>query len=108
MIKTEKLKKNFGKFIAVKDLDMDISAGEIYGFLGPNGAGKTTLLKSIGGFLKPTSGSITFNDTDLIILIAFSFPEDLSAGFPSNHREFPEVDLRTVRYAKPQLGAMSR
>ncbi|NLM39956.1 MAG: ABC transporter ATP-binding protein [Firmicutes bacterium] len=46
---------------AVKDLDLEVKRGEIFGFLGPNGAGKTTTIKMIVGLLEPDSGSITVN-----------------------------------------------
>jgi ABC-2 type transport system ATP-binding protein len=58
MIKTRKLTKSFGDLIAVRDLDLDVYPGEIYGFLGPNGAGKTTTIKMLTGVLKPDNGSI--------------------------------------------------
>lgn len=56
LIKTEKLTKRFGPVAAVDDLDLEVKAGEIYGFLGPNGAGKTTTIKILAGLLEPTSG----------------------------------------------------
>jgi len=56
LIKTEKLTKRFGPVAAVDGLDLEIKAGEIYGFLGPNGAGKTTTIKILAGLLEPTSG----------------------------------------------------
>jgi ABC-2 type transport system ATP-binding protein len=43
--------------IAVKDLNLKVSAGEVFGFLGPNGAGKTTTMNVLLGFVNPTSGS---------------------------------------------------
>jgi len=46
------------KVKAVDDLDLDVRAGEIFGFLGPNGAGKTTTIKAVVGLLKPDSGEI--------------------------------------------------
>lgn len=58
MIRTVNLSKNFGKLKAVKELNLNIPAGEIYGFLGPNAAGKTTTIKMLVGLLKPTSGKI--------------------------------------------------
>lgn len=51
-----KLSKRFGSFQAVKDFDVEIHYGEIYGLLGANGAGKTTAIKMICGLLRPTSG----------------------------------------------------
>lgn len=50
-----------GKKEAVKDLNMEINKGEIFGFLGPNGAGKTTTLRMITGILAPTRGDILVN-----------------------------------------------
>lgn len=58
MIKISHLTKRFGSLVAVKDLSLDLVAGEILGFLGPNGAGKSTTMKMLTGFLAPTSGSI--------------------------------------------------
>lgn len=56
LIKTEKLTKRFGPAAAVDGLDLEVKAGEIYGFLGPNGAGKTTTIRMLAGLLEPTSG----------------------------------------------------
>ncbi len=57
MIKTVNLTRNFGKLAAVKDLNLTVEPGEIFGFLGPNGAGKTTTIRMLVGLLKPTSGT---------------------------------------------------
>jgi ABC-2 type transport system ATP-binding protein len=53
------LNKRFGTFQAVKNFQLEIRNGEIYGLLGANGAGKTTSIKIICGLLDPTSGSVT-------------------------------------------------
>ncbi len=58
-IGARRLVKNFGDFHAVKDIDLGIRYGEIYGLLGANGAGKTTTIKMLCGLLAPTSGEIT-------------------------------------------------
>ena len=58
-ISTAKLSKKFGNFQAVKDLDLAIHYGKIYGLLGANGAGKTTTIKMLCGLLGATSGTIT-------------------------------------------------
>ncbi|MCP4643488.1 MAG: ATP-binding cassette domain-containing protein, partial [bacterium] len=45
--------------LALKDLNIQVNEGEIFGFLGPNGSGKTTTIKMLLGLLFPTEGSIT-------------------------------------------------
>ena len=45
VITTEKLTKRYGDIVAIEDLDLNVHAGEIFGFLGPNGAGKTTTIR---------------------------------------------------------------
>lgn len=65
MIETVNLTKKFGSLIAVDNLNLDIQAGEIFGFLGPNGAGKTTTVKLMCGLLKPDSGKIFIDGSDL-------------------------------------------
>jgi len=58
ILRTRNLTKEFKKFSAVSDLNMNIKQGEIYGFLGENGAGKTTTIRMIMGLMKETSGEI--------------------------------------------------
>jgi len=54
-----------GGFQALKDINLDIHKGEIFGLLGPNGAGKTTLIGCICGIVKPTDGQILVNGHDI-------------------------------------------
>ena len=56
MIELRGLVRRFGQKVAVKGLDLDIQAGELFAFLGPNGAGKTTTIKMTVGLLQPTEG----------------------------------------------------
>ena len=58
MIKLTQLTKRYGSFTAVDRLDLEVPAGQLFGFLGPNGAGKTTTLRMIAGILKPTAGVV--------------------------------------------------
>ena len=53
-------------FEALKDINLDISKGEIIALLGPNGAGKTTLISIICGIVRPTSGKVTVCGYDII------------------------------------------
>ena len=59
------LRKTFGDNEAVAGIDLDIRAGEIYGFLGPNGAGKSTTAKMLCTLLTPTAGSATVAGFDV-------------------------------------------
>lgn len=54
----EKLHVNYGRTVVLRDLDLSIGVGEIFGLLGPNGSGKTTLIRSICGRIKPAGGTI--------------------------------------------------
>jgi len=55
-IHTEGLTKHYGDVEALVDLDLDVRAGEVFGFLGPNGAGKTTTIRTILDEIRPTAG----------------------------------------------------
>jgi ABC-2 type transport system ATP-binding protein len=64
-IEVENLNITFGTFKAVDDISFSVNKGEIFGFLGANGAGKTTTIRAICGILKPTSGVIKLNGTNI-------------------------------------------
>lgn len=59
VITTDSLSKKYGKKYVVKDLDLQVPGGSIYGFLGPNGAGKSTTMKMLLGLIKPSKGEIS-------------------------------------------------
>ena len=54
ILQTNHVTKSIGKKELVRDVNIHIKKGEIYGFLGPNGAGKTTVMKMITNLWKPT------------------------------------------------------
>lgn len=64
-IQTEQLSKSYGEHLAVKNINLQIKKGEIFGFLGPNGAGKTTTIKMMTGLLEPSEGRIMLNGIDI-------------------------------------------
>ena len=66
MIQLINLTKYYGKLAAVDGLNLEVSAGQIFGFLGPNGAGKTTTIRTMMGVLKPTSGRIILGEYDIL------------------------------------------
>ena len=59
MIRTQGLGKSFGSLAAVKAVDLQVEAGEIFGLVGPDGAGKTTLMRMILGIIDPSVGSLS-------------------------------------------------
>ena len=66
MIQTFQLSKQYGRINAVRNLDLAVRPGEIFGFLGPNGAGKTTTLRIIGGLIQPSSGTAKVGEYDIL------------------------------------------
>jgi len=58
IITTQNLSRTFGPIQAVKDVNLNVPAGVVYGFLGPNGAGKTTTIRMMLGLIRPTSGKV--------------------------------------------------
>jgi ABC-2 type transport system ATP-binding protein len=56
IIETEKLTKSYGTHRGIIDVDLQVNAGEVFGFLGPNGAGKTTTIRTLLDLIRPTGG----------------------------------------------------
>lgn len=65
MIQTENFTKKYGKYTAVKEINLSAQAGCITGLLGPNGAGKTTILKAVCGLHYATSGTVSVQGIDV-------------------------------------------
>ena len=59
------LTKRFGGLVAVKDMALQVGAGEILGLIGPNGSGKSTVMKLIMGIERPDKGSVRINGTEV-------------------------------------------
>lgn len=97
ILQTEKATIRFGGLTAVKELDMNVRAGEIYGLIGPNGAGKTTVFNLLTGVYAPTSGDIFIAGKRINGMRAFQISRlGVSRTF-QNIRLFPGVSvLETV------------
>jgi ABC-2 type transport system ATP-binding protein len=65
VLRTQQLSKQYGKRLAVDNLDLEVQRGDIFGFLGPNGAGKTTTIRMVLGLIAPTTGSVELLGNDL-------------------------------------------
>lgn len=106
MIRAEKLSKHYGSLVALDQVDLHVSKGEILGFLGPNGAGKSTALRLLSGYLPPTAGKASIAGKDLV-------QDSLSArahlGYLPEHFVAPS-DLRVGEYLRfrARLKGLSR
>ena len=65
LLQVTKLCKQFGGLHAVRNLDFEVTEGEILGLIGPNGAGKTTVVNLVTGMIMPTSGEVIFDGQDI-------------------------------------------
>lgn len=65
VLRTVNLGKRFGSRWAVRELNLDVRRGEIFGFLGPNGAGKSTTIRMLLSLIRPTSGEVELFGTNL-------------------------------------------
>jgi branched-chain amino acid transport system ATP-binding protein len=70
MLQLERVTKRFGGLTAVRNVTLDVQAGELLGIIGPNGAGKTTLFNVISGFYRPEEGRVRFDGRDVTGLAA--------------------------------------
>ena len=92
MIRTENLCKDFDEVKAVRNLNLKVEEGEIYGFLGPNGAGKTTTILMLLGILKPSRGKI------------YLFGEELSRNLLSLKSRIGVVSEKQYLYKEMTAG----
>ncbi|GAC1334466.1 MAG: ABC transporter ATP-binding protein [Isosphaeraceae bacterium] len=65
MIEARDLRKQYGSFMAVRDVSFEVPRGQVVAFLGPNGAGKTTTMRLLTGFVAPTHGSARIAGIDV-------------------------------------------
>jgi len=84
------LSKNYGEFVAVDDVNIDVNAGEFVALLGPSGSGKTTILMTVAGFETPDAGTISVGNED----ITFTAPNKRNLGMVFQHYTlFPHMNV---------------
>ena len=91
-IEARGLVKRYGHITAVDDVDLTVSAGDVYGYLGPNGAGKTTSLRMLLGLIRPDAGSAKLFGRDPLAEGARAL--DGVAGFVEAPRFYPYLSGR--------------
>lgn len=93
MLKLDSVSAHYGSFKALNDVSLHVAEGELVVLLGANGAGKTTLFNTISGLLKPTSGSVVFQDNE----VGGCKPSALVASgmvhCPEGRKLFPEMSV---------------
>ena len=82
-----------GEVHAVRDVSLEVAAGELVALRGPSGCGKSTLLMAAGGLLEPTSGSVEINGTDL-----YSLGQDGRAQFRAENIGFVFQQFHLIPY----------
>ncbi len=114
MLEISGLHAGYGRVPVLRGIDLSVAPGEIVLVLGPNGAGKSTLLRSIGGFIKPTAGTVRLDGQDITGLA----PEEITRRglrlVLDGHRVFPELSVRdnirlgaAFRGGRPDFEAMA-
>ena len=104
MLKIENLVVRYGMIEAIKGISFEVNDGEIVTLIGANGAGKTTTMHTISGLLKPASGSIWLDGTDITKVPSHKIVSMGLAQVPERRRVFA---LETVE-ENLELGAYSR
>lgn len=93
MLKINNLHVSYGGIKAIRGINMEVPDGKIVTLIGANGAGKSTTLRSIVGLVKADSGSITYNDKELIGLQSNKIIEEGITLVPEGRRVFPDLTV---------------
>lgn len=106
LIEIHHLSKRYGDHLAVNDVTLRVTGGEIFGFLGPNGAGKTTTIKVMVGLLRPTSGTVRVAGYDVQTQ---SLQAKAATGYvPDEPNLYPKLSGRELLRFVGDLNEMDR
>jgi len=111
VLKVEGLVCRYGKVAAVRELSIEVNAGELVSLIGANGAGKTTTLKAISGVLAPAAGRVTFLGEDITRASPRRILQLGIAHCPEGRRVFPHMsvleNLEMGSYLRTDAGEIS-
>ncbi|MBE5929995.1 MAG: ABC transporter ATP-binding protein [Lachnospiraceae bacterium] len=106
MLEVNNINVYYGSIHAVKDISFKVEKGEIISLIGANGAGKTTILQTVSGLLKSNTGSIVFNNQDLMHIPAHKIVGHGLAQVPEGRRVFLQMsvmeNLELGAYTQPK------
>ena len=94
LLKIDNIHVFYGAIHAIKGISFEVNEDEIVTLIGANGAGKSTTLNTIAGLLKPRSGKVTFNGTDLASIPASKVVSQGMALCPEGRRIFQQMTVR--------------
>lgn len=104
MLKVSDLKVYYGVIQAIKGISFEVNEGEVIALIGANGAGKTTILHTVTGLLRPKSGKIEFEGTDITKMPGHKIVTLGMAHVPEGRRVFADLSV----YENLILGAYTR
>ncbi len=93
LLKVENIEVYYGMIKALKGVSFEVNKGEIVALIGANGAGKTTILHTVTGLLKPKTGTILYNDTDITKTPAHKIVSMGMAHVPEGRRIFSQLSV---------------
>lgn len=94
ILAVDNLNVAYGESKVLFDVSIHINTNEVVSCVGRNGAGKSTLLKTIGGFIKPTTGSITFAGTSLVGIKSYNIAKKGLKYIPQDKKVFSDLTVR--------------
>ena len=94
MLVVNDLVVNYGVIKAVTQVSFEVKEGEIVTLIGANGAGKSTILRTISGLVKPTSGSMVFNNSDLLKMSPQNIVKNGLIHVPEGRRVFKGMTVK--------------
>jgi branched-chain amino acid transport system ATP-binding protein len=93
MLKVDGISAGYSSVPVLKEVSIEVGTGEFVSVVGPNGAGKSTLFKTISGTVQPRSGSIAFEDIDLLAVPPSRRPHLGIAHVPEGRQVFPSLTV---------------